>query len=877
MKNEQWEQIRACCRDEESFRQLQNILQENNWQNNLNDYSIDQLLLVATENAVKQVKQVDDYTTLSHVISRIRQSLCLEDIFATTVKEIRQLLQADRVAIFKFFPEKNYAKGEFIAESVLPEYRSVLRDQVEDHCFGKNFVEKYQHGRYSTIPDIHNSTMSDCHIQILAKFQVQANLVVPLLCGEQIWGLLCIHQCGSPHHWSEREIEFVQLIGENFSVAAQQAEALYQTNQELQKRKALAAVIARVRESIDLDNIFVTTAKEVLQLMGADRVAVFEFQPDTNYSQGKFIAESVLPGFSSLLSLRVTDHCFGDNFAPAYALGRANVIEDIEQTQLTDCHVNILRKLGVKAHLVFPLLKGENLWGLLCIHQCTNSRHWTEADREFVTQIAKHLGVALIHWDNIEQMRQQTKQLVMADQQKKLLEQQKLVYTIVDKIRRSLDIDHIFKTTTDEVRSLLKADRVGVYKFFEDWSGNFVAESVASGWRPLVGEIPNIEDTHLKETKGGRYQQQESLAVSNVYKAGHQDCHIALLEEFQAKAYMIVPIFQGEVLWGLLGAYQNSDFRIWQPDEITLLEQIGNQFGVALQQAELLAQTKELAAQLADDLQEAQIQLVQSEKMSSLGQLVAGIAHEINNPVNFIYGNLMHVSEYNNDLLDLINLYQEEYPNPNPTIQDKIEDIDLEFLLEDLPAMINSMQVGAERIRKLVLSLRNFSRLDEAEKKPVDIHEGIESTLLILQYRLKARPDQAAIEIVREYGELPLVECYPAQLNQVFMNIISNAIDALETDTATSVITISTGVFSLPNHQEPWAMIKISDNGPGIPDKVRSQIFDPFFTTKPVGKGTGLGLSISYKIVVEKHGGKIDCISQPGKGTQFIIKIPVHQ
>ncbi|MGL5508146.1 MAG: GAF domain-containing protein, partial [Microcoleaceae cyanobacterium] len=584
MNTEQWEQIRACCRDEKSFRQLQAILDQNSWQNNLTDCSVSQEP-IAEVNAMG--KPVDDYATLSHVISRIRESLCLDHIFETTVKEIRQLLQADRVAIFKFFPDKNYAHGEFIAESVVPEYKCVLRDQVEDHCFGENFVEKYQHGRYSTIPDIYNSTMSDCHIQILAQFQVQANLVVPLLCGEQIWGLLCIHQCGSPRYWSEREIEFVKLIGDNFSVAVQQAESLSQTNQELQKRKALAGVIARVRESIDLDTIFVTTAKEVLQLIGADRVAVFQFQPGTNYSQGEFIAESVLPGFSSLLSVRVTDRCFGDDFAPAYALGRSNILQDIEQTELSECHVNILRKLGVKAHLVVPLLKGESLWGLLCIHQCTNPRDWTEADREFVTQIAKHLGVALIHWDNIEQMRQQTKQLVMADQQQKLLEQQKLVYTIVDKIRRSLDIDHIFRTTTDEVRSLLKADRVGVYQFFADWSGNFVAESVASGWRPLVGEIPNIEDTHLKETKGGRYQQQQSLAVSNIYEAGHQDCHVALLEECQAKAYMIVPIFQGEILWGLLGAYQNAEFRTWQTDEITLLEQIGNQFGVALQQAEL--------------------------------------------------------------------------------------------------------------------------------------------------------------------------------------------------------------------------------------------------------------------------------------------------
>lgn len=313
--------------------------------------------------------------------------------------------------------------------------------------------------------------------------------------------------------------------------------------------------------------------------------------------------------------------------------------------------------------------------------------------------------------------------------------------------------------------------------------------------------------------------------------------------------------------------------------EITELKQTENRLKES--EAQLKQQAQALQ-QTLQELQNLQIQLVQSEKMSSLGQLVAGVAHEINNPVNFIHGNLVHVQDYAQNLLNYVQLYQKHYPNPAREIQVEAEEIDLEFLQEDLTKILNSMKLGTDRIRQIVLSLRNFSRMDEADFKAVDIHEGIDSTLMILQHQLKTRAEYPAIEVVRDYAELPLVECYPGQLNQVLMNILTNAIDALKAADANRTtqdvkknpnqITIRTALI---DHQ--WVEIAIVDNGPDIPETVKERIFDPFFTTKPIGKGMGIGLSISYQIIVEKHGGKLECFSNPNQGTEFVIQIPIQQ
>jgi signal transduction histidine kinase len=465
----------------------------------------------------------------------------------------------------------------------------------------------------------------------------------------------------------------------------------------------------------------------------------------------------------------------------------------------------------------------------------------------------------------------------------RIQESQKSLLKVISKIRASLELDTIFKVAAIEVRQLLNADRVGVFRFYPDSGyddGEFVSEDVLPEYNSALAA--KIHDHCFGDRYAIHYAEGRIQAVADIYNAGLSDCHIQVLSQFQIKANLIVPLRQGKTLWGLLCIHQCSTARHWHSDEVEFVSQIAEQLGIAIQQAELLAQVMQQSEELSQtlrELQQTQTHLIQTEKMSSLGQLVAGVAHEINNPVNFIYGNLNHATDYIQDLLELLGLYRKHYPHPVAEIRDRCEEVDLDFLTDDLPKILSSMKTGADRIRQIVLSLRSFSRFDQADMKAVDIHEGIDSTLMILQHRLRARTDDIGIEVIKEYGTLPPVHCLAGQLNQVFMNLLSNAIDALQEGGVNSArpgqIRIRTTLNSDP--ERPHAVIQISDNGPGIPAEIQERIFDPFFTTKPVGQGTGLGLSISYQIVTDRHGGSLRCCSEVGKGTEFWIEIPLQQ
>jgi PAS domain S-box-containing protein len=376
-----------------------------------------------------------------------------------------------------------------------------------------------------------------------------------------------------------------------------------------------------------------------------------------------------------------------------------------------------------------------------------------------------------------------------------------------------------------------------------------------------------------------------------------------ILEQMGILSLLVLPLNVNDRFFGFIVFDHCTQARVWSASAVDLLRAAAaalslqherSKAEVALRRSE--AQLRVQAAKLEqtlNKLKQTQTQLVQSEKMYSLGMMVAGIAHEINNPVSFVYGNITPASEYIKDLLELVNLYQQHYPNPVPVIQEYAESIDLEFLIEDLPNLLQSMRVGAERIRDIIASLRKFSRVDEAQMQRVNIHEGLDTTLLILQHRLKEKAGRPTIEVIKKYGSIPPVECFSGQLNQVFMNILANAIDALESMRVSSEDIDSEMLTTHPslqiqigtelvdtresNSDSQSVIIRIIDNGPGMTERVQLLLFDPFFTTKPVGQGTGLGLSISYQIIVAKHGGQLRCVSAPGQGTEFIIEIPIRQ
>ncbi|MEH2079477.1 MAG: GAF domain-containing protein [Nostoc sp.] len=814
--------------------------------------------------AAKLAQAVQRDQVIAKIVDEIRSPLDIETIFKTTTQEIRKLLQADRVAIFSFNPDWS---GNFVTESFTEGWTPLIgllpAMSTTGYAYTDSYLQQTQGGRYVNnqtfiVNDIYQAGLTNCHVTLLEKFQAKAFATAPILQGDQLWGIIAVYQNASPREWQSYEVESLSKIGTQIGVAVQHHKLLAYAQYQAEQQKTLTSVITRIRESLDLDTIFQTTVTEARQMLQADRVAVFRFDPQKDW-EGEFISEDFVPECNSVMAEKVYDYCFGENFAHLYAQGRVNAIADIYQGKFPGCYVQILEKFQVRANMVAPLLKKGELWGLLCIHQCTAPRYWQPSEIEFTSQIAEQLGVALKQDSYLKQVQMQVVQLAEANEREKAMERQELLAATIDKIRQSLDIKTIFRTTTHAVRELLEVERIAIYRFNPDWSGKFVADSFKDGWKPVI---------------------QDQVMIIKTFEDTDDDNELPRNETF-------VPIREGEKLWGLLVAYQNSQPRYWKEEEINLLAQVGVQLGIAIQQAELLEQTKRQTLELTQTLQElkqTQTRLIQGEKMAGLGQLLAGVAHEINNPISFIFGNLIHLNEYTQELLKVVKIYRQN-SSILPTVQEQIDKSDLDFLIEDLPKTLESMKVGTERICDIVLSLRNFSRTDEAELKPVDIHEGLDSTLLILGHRLKNNNERPAIEIVKQYDSLPLLECYPAQLNQVFMNLLSNSIDALEEKfnaIQQRYLKLLQTCPKIPltiwiNTQVVYdqIVIRIADNGLGIPEEARSHIFDPFFTTKAPGKGTGLGLSISHQIVVEKHHGKMKCSSQLGEGTEFLIEIPI--
>lgn len=815
------------------------------------------------------------------ISQRIHQSLNLEEILNTTVAEVRQFLACDRVIIFRIHPD---GSGVVVVESVGYKWQSMSGTLINDRYFAEIYIRLYKQGRVHAVEDIYAAGLTQCHVDLLAQFQARANLVVPIVHEEKLWGLLVTQQCGETRKWQPLEIDLLKSLATQAAIAIQQSELYQQAQTEIsqrqqaeealrkqfQRERLVRAIAQRIRKSLNLDKILNATVAEVRQVLQTDRVIIFRFEPDWS---GNVVVESVGSRWPSILGTNIYDPCFEEEYVLPYQRGRVKAIEDIYTENLSQCHFDLLDRYKVRANLVVPILNKEQLWGLLVVHHCSEGRQWQQFEMDLLRSLASQVAIAIQQSELYEQAQAQAKREQALNQ-------------VTQAIRRSLDLETIFSTATHEIEKLLQVDCTQIMQYLPKRK---LWVSVAECCKGLDSAVDiGLEIPDENNEIANRLKRLEVVRIDDT-NSFEGRIHRDTAHKFPG-AWLLVPLHFNSSVWGALGLMMDVGPYHWQDSEVELICEVADQLAIALQQAELyhqsciatataLTQAQQLEKAL-QELQRTQAQLVQSEKMSSLGQLVAGVAHEINNPVSFIYGNLVHAGGYTQDLLGLIQLYQKQYPVPSLDIQSEIEAMDLDFLIEDLPKLLDSMKIGAERICEIVSSLRNFSRIAEAERKAVDIHEGLDSTLVILRNRLKAQGDNPGIQIIKDYGNLPKVECYAGQLNQVFMNLLTNAIDAIDEQTRTleqiqaNPSTIRVRTELLNDHQ---VAIRIVDNGPGMTEQVKARLFDPFFTTKPVGTGTGLGLSISYQIVVERHGGQLLCFSELGQGTEFIIQIPLSQ
>ncbi|MBN3946502.1 MAG: PAS domain-containing sensor histidine kinase [Nostoc sp. NMS7] len=447
-------------------------------------------------------------------------------------------------------------------------------------------------------------------------------------------------------------------------------------------------------------------------------------------------------------------------------------------------------------------------------------------------------------------------------------------YSLIEKLSES---ERRYRELVDSLREIVfKCDRLGNLNFLNRAWTNTLGYGITDAIGSALGNFIDLDDRHLWEKTLEKLQ--TGVEVCQVLRFYHQTGVIVWLE------LSAQPQSETEFSGSLINISDVYDELRLRKHAEALLKQTNEELETRVEQRNIeLIQANHDLKVILEKLKYTQAQLVQTEKMSSLGQLVAGIAHEINNPVNFIYANLTHASEYTKVLLKILQLYQQTYPVPSLDIQKAIVTWDLDFIQKDLGKLLESMQVGSDRIREIVLSLRNFSRLDEAEIKNVDIHTGINHTITFLRHRFQNESKTQVIQVIKNYGVIPQVKCYPAQINQVFMNIINNAIYALNEAIANPSISqnpesqpfVPTIWIITEIIHKNWLNIRIKNNGLGIHELIISKIFDPFFTTKPVGKGSGLGLFISYQIVAEMHQGKLICNSKTSQETEFCIQIPI--
>ncbi|MGB6296491.1 MAG: GAF domain-containing protein [Rivularia sp. (in: cyanobacteria)] len=603
----------------------------------------------------KLKQQAQEFKSITKVIDKIQLASSLDKLFRTTTQEVRELIKCDRLAVYRFDADWS---GEFVAESVasgwVPLVGPGIKTVWEDTHLQETKGGRYRQHETLVANDIYEMNHAACHIEILEQFQVKAYVIVPLFAGQKLWGLLGAYQNSGAYEWQEDQVKLLRQIAINLGVAVSQAEfaresedksrQLAQTAERQQSlisltRKIGQGLAEKVTNSSQFNGILQTTVYEVRRLLGTDRTVVYRFNEDWS---GDFIAESVgrnwkpfaeteidpellqenghCDSLRNLDSIKDQDTHLKDTKGGRYKNKRSFVVDDVEKQNFPPCYKELLDQFEAKAYLTVPIFHGDRLWGLLASYQHGATRHWEEFEVSAMEQIAVLLAVAMQQSQTLDRYEQQSKKIQLAVNRDRALSK------VIDKIRQSLDIDSIFLTTTQEMRALLHTDRVAVYRLNPDYSGEFVAESLSPGWLPLVdrqhqirqlqesinsctrmrtlfkeSEIgTNTIDPYLQTSLTSKGSENQSYVVSDIYAKGFNDCYLQVLEQYQCKAYAIVPIYQGQKLWGMLAAYQNDGPREWEDAEVNLLTQIANQLSVALQQVEFLQQLQTQSSQVAE-------------------------------------------------------------------------------------------------------------------------------------------------------------------------------------------------------------------------------------------------------------------------------------
>ncbi|MCC5640560.1 GAF domain-containing protein [Nostoc sp. CHAB 5844] len=534
--------------------------------------NINQLQLQLPALLSKQETETERSQVLINLTRRMQEALSEEDLLRTTVEEVRKALRIDRVVIFQFDSNWN---GTFVEESVAPGLPKILWATVCDPCFHEKYIEQYRQGRVRAINNIYQANLTDCHIGLLERFGVKANLVVPILKNNQLFGLLIGHQCSAPHFWQQAEIDLFAQVGTQLGFALDHARLIEQIDKRADQAYVVSNITRKIRESLNEEDVLKTTVEEIRKAISADRVIVYGFDADW---YGTVIAEAVVPGFPKALRAKIKDPCFAEGYVDQYRAGRIQVTNDIYKAGLSACHISQLEPFAVKANLVVPILKDDQLFGLLVAHQCSAPREWQPTEIDLVAQLAMQVGFALDHARLLQRIDAEGVRT-------------QLLVDITRRIRESLKEEDVLKTTVEEIRKAISTDRVLVYGFDADGYGTIIAEAVVPGFpKALRARIkdPCFVEGYVEQYRAGRVQ-----ATNDIYKAGLSACHISQLEPFAVKANLVVPILKDDQLFGLLIAHQCSAPREWQQPEIDLVAQLAMQVGFALDHARLLEQVEQ--------------------------------------------------------------------------------------------------------------------------------------------------------------------------------------------------------------------------------------------------------------------------------------------